>query len=922
MKPENESWNDLPPDDSDERPGDPDERLVRQLMQSALAAPEITSGFSAGLMQTLEAEFAHSVVKTRQETTNGEAAHHSWQSLAPVNLATSSELAIASESPILSLPQSNRRFYQYVMTGVAAAALFLALGIWSNRPAYGWAEMLAALERCTWVQTISRLVADQGPASEETAWISRSQGVIARRAGESRVFVDLGRKVVMEFDSKRSTIREQSIVKDSLSWDGEIVSQLLAVQGLPEATNFQNPTQIKLVRESWSRVVSEQHQQELIELQVTIHVAKENGANLAGESRDLVLLIDPQTELPVSARAVFQDRPATRTIRFSYPTKGPGSIYALGVPAEVPANKSVSKGERIAFTEKTTEPDNANGVIVDNLVVVGDPSPKAEVPAAEIPADQAPAKVASNPPVPVSEHRQSRPLPPPLAEDKLVEQVNTILSQFWQAQGVSPVEPASDSEFLRRVYLDLIGRIPVVSEVYGFLDDPGEDRRQRLVDDLLSRRDHATHLAAVWRTILLPEGVDLNRFGGTNKFDAWLADRFGENVAYDDIVRQLLLAEGRVSESGPLLFYAALKLNPEEIAAKTSRVFLGTRMECAQCHDHPYDRWKREQFHELAAFFPRIAVRPSLSFTRRSFEVVGSDRFGRRPPKNERFPTAEHLMPDLENPQAPGTKMEPKFFLTGASVPWGTTDAERRLQLAQWLTANEWFATAVVNRMWAELVGEGFYPTVDDIGPDRTPVAPTAVKLLSRKFAESGYDLKWLIKTICLTEAYQRESRPARGTEGTPFAANVPQRLRSDQLFNSLLSALDSSEELSLRARPQRMAQFSPRGRFADVFAYDPSISREEAVSSIPQVLALMNSPEVNQAVSLNRRNVLEELVNEIPDDEQLTTELYLRCLSRPPTAAEIAAVAEYRSESSNRGEVFVDLAWSLLNSAEFQHRR
>ena len=910
MKPENESWNDLPPDDSDERPGDPDERLVRQLMQSALAAPEITSGFSAGLMQTLEAEFAHSVVKTRQETTNGEAAHHSWQSLAPVNLATSSELAIASESPILSLPQSNRRFYQYVMTGVAAAALFLALGIWSNRPAYGWAEMLAALERCTWVQTISRLVADQGPASEETAWISRSQGVIARRAGESRVFVDLGRKVVMEFDSQRSTIREQSIVKDSLSWDGEIVSQLLAVQGLPEATNFQNPTQIKLVRESWSRVVSEQHQQELIELQVTIHVAKENGANLAGESRDLVLLIDPQTELPVSARAVFQDRPATRTIRFSYPTKGPGSIYALGVPAEVPANKSVSKGERIAFTEKTTEPDNANGVIVDNLVVVGDPSPKAEVPAAEIPADQAPAKVASNPPVPVSEHRQSRPLPPPLAEDKLVEQVNTILSQFWQAQGVSPVEPASDSEFLRRVYLDLIGRIPVVSEVYGFLDDPGEDRRQRLVDDLLSRRDHATHLAAVWRTILLPEGVDLNRFGGTNKFDAWLADRFGENVAYDDIVRQLLLAEGRVSESGPLLFYAALKLNPEEIAAKTSRVFLGTRMECAQCHDHPFDeRISQQDFWGFAAHFAQIS-RPQGKMEMTSPVLrVHDATFG------------EVLLPDTETVVPPQLPEEDRELSETPGL-----ELSRRQRLVNWLTneQNGRFAQAAVNRVWQQLFGRGLVEPVDDLRPGNEAICPELLELLSRDFAASKFDLRRLLRALVLSDAYQLSS--AASTEDTSqslcFARMNMKYFTADQLYDCI--AVATSSEANPTSNPQNAGlartENSSREAFIRQFRVAPG-SRTDYQAGVPQVLTLMHGGVVHGATDLASSGLLKSLGAPFFSDDQRLDTLFLATLSRSPKQAEREKLLAYIAEATNaqqRQTRLGDVLWALLNSAEF----
>ena len=150
-------------------------------------------------------------------------------------------------------------------------------------------------------------------------------------------------------------------------------------------------------------------------------------------------------------------------------------------------------------------------------------------------------------------------------------------------------------------------------------------------------------------------------------------------------------------------------------------------------------------------------------------------------------------MEDLENPEDAGEVMQPKFFLTSARLPPGTSDADRRKKLAEWLTENEWFAIALVNRVWAELVGEGFYPSVDDIGPDRTAIAPTALRVLAKKFQESDYDMKWLLATICKTEAYQREARPRRSPNGTPFVANVPQRLRSDPTCLMLCSQHSTS---------------------------------------------------------------------------------------------------------------------------------
>jgi Protein of unknown function (DUF1553)/Protein of unknown function (DUF1549) len=352
------------------------------------------------------------------------------------------------------------------------------------------------------------------------------------------------------------------------------------------------------------------------------------------------------------------------------------------------------------------------------------------------------------------------------------------------------------------------------------------------------------------------------------------------------------------------------------------------QIQCAQCHDHPYDRWKREQFHELAAFFPRIGVRPLQSATQRSFAVIANDRPGRRRPgNNDNRPEPEHMMPDLDDPSALGTRMQPKFFLTSAELPYGSTDADRRETLGRWLTENEWFAKAAVNRMWAELVGEGFYEPIDDLGPDRKASAPQTIALLADKFRESGYDVKWLVETICATDAYQRASRPRRAAgEGLPFAANVPQPLRADQLFNAVASALDLDET---PPGPRRGGggmgglnrNRGMRGQFNDTFGYDPSDARDAIAGSIPQVLAMMNSPQVAGAAKANR-GLVKRLLDEIADDEQLVVELYLQLLSREPSADELNTSMAYIDDLDQRQEAVEDLAWGLLNSAEFRHRR
>ncbi|MEN1680219.1 MAG: DUF1553 domain-containing protein, partial [Planctomycetota bacterium] len=265
-------------------------------------------------------------------------------------------------------------------------------------------------------------------------------------------------------------------------------------------------------------------------------------------------------------------------------------------------------------------------------------------------------------------------------------------------------------------------------------------------------------------------------------------------------------------------------------------------------------------------------------------------------------------------------------FLTGAELPFGTRDADRRGQLAEWLTESPWFATAMVNRIWSELVGEGFYPIVDDLGPDREAVAPTAVEALAKRFAASDYNVKWLVRTICATDAYQRQARPRRNASGVPMAASVPQRLRGDQLYNAVLTALEIDEtragRLTAGIGGNYGVRISPRMIFAQVFGFDPSTDRESVSASIPQALAMMNTPQLNQAVRVSRRSLLGRLMADIEAEDLMIDELYLRCYSREPSTEEREEALSYIASVSRRSEAMEDLLWALLNSAEFTHRR
>ena len=494
---------------------------------------------------------------------------------------------------------------------------------------------------------------------------------------------------------------------------------------------------------------------------------------------------------------------------------------------------------------------------------------------------------------------------------------------FDETTELAPI--CDDETFLRRAYLDIVGDIPTPEATTEFLFDPSTDKRERLVRQLLDSPHYGQNWARYWRDVVFYRAQEDRANIAANAMVADLTEQFNKNVGWDEIASEFITARGDVREEGHTAIIMAQDGRTEETTAEMSRIFLGIQIQCAQCHDHPYDRWKREQFHELAAFFPRIGVRNVREVTKRSFEVFAQDRFGRQRnrPNNDRRPTSEHRMPDLNYPELPGAVMKPKFFLTSASLPLAITDDERRMQLADWLTESEWFSIAMVNRMWAELVGEPFYPAIDDIGPDREPTAPKAMKLLARKFAESGYDLKWLLATISETEAYQRESRPRRGPNETPFVANVPQRLRADQLFNAFLTSLGGEEQGGgTNYGPDIRRQTRPRQQFTALFGYDPSEPREGIAATIPQSLALMNGSELNGYLNPNKRTILRELLRNIDDNESLIVELYLRCFNREPSEEELARATEYSYEVSKRSEAFEDILWVLINSAEFQHRR
>jgi hypothetical protein len=499
---------------------------------------------------------------------------------------------------------------------------------------------------------------------------------------------------------------------------------------------------------------------------------------------------------------------------------------------------------------------------------------------------------------------------------------------------VAAAKPAGvdDQTFLRRVMLDLIGQPPTPEETTLFVLDTSPDKRALLVERLLADRRFGENWGRYWRDVIFYRRTEDRALIGSELAANYLAEQLNNNVAWDRVATALVTAEGEVMEDGATALFFAHRGEPEAVVAEATRIFNGIQISCAQCHDHPTDRWKRDEFHRMAAFFPRVALRPNPMKGPLDLTVAASDfepRFGPRMPAMRVRGTLEHYMPDLKDPQARGTLMQPVFFVTGESVPVGTKDELRRTKFATELTRREnpWFARAMVNRVWAELVGEGFYELVDDMGPDRQCAAPETLDRLATAFTDSNYDVKRLYRVVTQTAAYQRPSRSRRGPDDAPFTANVASRLRGDQIFNQLAGLLGIVEPPP-GAGPgpggngaAAALRRGPRFLFNQVFGYDPSNPREEEVGSVPQALVLMNSPLINAAIS-SRRGMLAGLLARIPKDDELTMELYLRTLGRQPNATELAACRDLVKEAGDRGEAYEDILWSLINSTEFLHRK
>jgi hypothetical protein len=505
--------------------------------------------------------------------------------------------------------------------------------------------------------------------------------------------------------------------------------------------------------------------------------------------------------------------------------------------------------------------------------------------------------------------------------------LDALIEKTLAKNKTQPAKVMRDEEFIRRVSLDVAGKLPTPDQVIGFIRSTDKEKRAKLIDRLVTSHDFAENLARYWRDVIkyraTNENPNLIRYP---KLEEWLTEQFQKNRPWDEISTELITATGDNAENGATVLQVAHTAQAVEMAGEVSRIFLGVQIQCAQCHDHPNDPWKREQFHEFAAFF---------AGTR--FQRKGKAGAGQAPPSFEisHQKAANYSMPDLKNPQK-SIPVQPKFFFADkAALPKNLTPVQKHALIASYVTGqdNPWFAKAFINRVWYNLNGEAFYTPVDDIGPTRTAIAPEALDALAKAWESTGYDIRWLYRTVLNTQTYQREFRPTSTAAGkTPFASNCPTRLRPDQILDALAQAINfpvntpagaaRKAEIPKAAQAARLGVNPRRTQLNNLFGVDPSTPNEEVFGTIPQALFMMNSPEINRSIQADKGKVLGEILAVAPTPRVALEALYLKVLARRPTPKEVDVCDHYLRQAGSPREGFEDILWALVNSTEFISRR
>lgn len=520
---------------------------------------------------------------------------------------------------------------------------------------------------------------------------------------------------------------------------------------------------------------------------------------------------------------------------------------------------------------------------------------------------------------------------PAFAAPPLREFIDSEVRSVWQREKLTPSAPASDAEFLRRVSLDIVGVIPTHDETVAFLADSAADKRRLLIDRLLDDPRYAKHMTELWDVLLFtrnPAGSEAEKREGLQN---WLRARFAENAPYDKLVRDLLKAEGNSVEHGPPLYFVQYRQRPEDMTEAVTQTFLGVQLQCARCHNHPFEPWTQLDFYGMAAFLARSQIVSVGKADNQSKYVVAEKS------------TGDILFTGSVKDAKPGQKGEPvaaKFLAAAALVepalPEGFKEIakfeenktppppvfSRKDQLAEWITRadNPYFARATANRLWAQFLGRGLVHPIDNLSDANNPSHPELLATVARELVEHQFDLKWLIRELCNSQTYQLSSV---GPESDPLPRWFQQArvrpLSAEELIDSWRVA--TGFETSLKPDSKKKdGRFSPiDGGFMIRFFGQPNTGTGDFQGGLHEHLFLSNGP-VSQLIVTSPGSLSDLIVKSSAPWSERLDRLFLSLFNRPPTEEERRKFSEFFSgDEKTNADRLRDAIWALMTCSEFR---
>ena len=502
----------------------------------------------------------------------------------------------------------------------------------------------------------------------------------------------------------------------------------------------------------------------------------------------------------------------------------------------------------------------------------------------------------------------------PAASSAIDEHVLRRLDEL----GIAPSRLCDDSVFLRRAFLAVCGTLPSTDEVERFLADEAPEKRARLIDDLLARDEYAGYFALVWADLLRNRREQNQAAPLTIRFRDWIHDQLLRGVRYDELVRQVLCAEGTIADSPSAGWYRQLD-NAKKLVDDTAQVFLGTRIQCARCHHHPHEKWSQEDYWRFASFFSRVKTRNRADS--RDFLVA----LERRPSR----------LTDDEETSASFRKSYDVLQPPGGPVLAESLDEDPRQLLVDWMVRDEsrLLARALVNRYWKHFFGRGIVEPEDDLRETNPASNPALLDTLAEDFVASGWDLRWLVRAITTSTTFQLSAEPndLNAKDRQSFSRFWPRRMSAEVALDAIDRVLDTSTRFDGMRRGARAIELPDEGArnyFLDVFGKPQRATacacERSADVTLSQVLVLLNSRAVTEKIGDGSAPPA-RFVSDDRAEEQKIRELFLRAFARPPRDDELERARAYLDESSGgqktgdaRRRAWEDLVWVLLNSKEF----